>query len=220
VIFILGHDSDLKSINGIGYLNFHINGKLISITPSTISCIDTKKREVFALVGRSEYFLEPAIELLIRHYSLLFPGDSLLAIHSAGIVCDNWAYLFTGKPGAGKSTIARILSDKIILSDEIVIVKSVDGKYKAFGMPICGEVKGQNANAEIVGYFSLKQDVHAWAKPLPMVTFLHHIADNLIGQELTPKIFHECCNFVQNIPGYELHFLPDKSLWEVVKNVT
>ena len=92
-----------------------------------------------------------------------------LLVHSAGVIKDGKAFVFFGPSGSGKTTIARLLSDQTILSDDLVIIKKRNGNYKAYGVPFRGDVPEAprtNAQANLHGVFRLKKDTSHFTKPL------------------------------------------------------
>ncbi|MGR8933048.1 MAG: hypothetical protein ACU837_01500 [Gammaproteobacteria bacterium] len=78
---------------------------------------------------------------VLTAYAILMHGGLLL--HSSGIVADGKAYLFLGRSGAGKTTLARIAlaGDAKILSDDINIVyPTTGGSFVASAIPFAGEL--------------------------------------------------------------------------------
>lgn len=76
---------------------------------------------------------------------LLNCGDGFL-IHSSGFNYKDKAFIFIGKSGAGKTTIANIFSKFNILSDELVALRIIEGKFFAFSTPFWGEMKNEEKN--------------------------------------------------------------------------
>ncbi|WP_456408251.1 hypothetical protein [Thiolapillus sp.] len=93
---------------------------------------------------------------VIVSYKLLARGGMIL--HSAGLAQDGKAWLFIGRSGAGKSTIAKLGEEAgmTILSDDMNAVIPHDGTYLTEQLPFAGE-HGQTALTK--GKFSV-QAIH------------------------------------------------------------
>src|SRR3989344_3960714 len=78
------------------------------------------------------------LQIVLRYalHSLLMPNSGFF-IHASSVLIEGKAYLFVGRPGAGKSTAARLLQKKYTrLSDDIIIIKKVDRKFMVYQTPI------------------------------------------------------------------------------------
>ena len=91
--------------------------------------------------------------------SLLFPYENGLLIHGSSISFGGQSYVFLGRSGSGKSTIAE-LSEAIVLNDEISLIRlKEDGSVSVCGTPFYGDLKqGRNLEFPLGGLFLLKQD--------------------------------------------------------------
>ena len=110
---------------------------------------------------------------VIENYLRIFSAHRVLqqggvVLHSAGLVFDDKAYIFSGKSNAGKTTLtrkayrigARVLSDDINL-----LLPSEDGKnFDAYAVPFSGEFgrtldhTGSNESYPVAGIILLEQD--------------------------------------------------------------
>lgn len=144
-------------------------------------------------------------------------------IHAAGIGINGKGYIFPGKSGAGKSTISlQFLGEDTMemLSDDRVIIRKIDGTFRAFGTPWPGE-GGIAANRSI---------------PLYGIFFISHAEKNMIREitprkaieklmpvtsipwfdkDVMPRILNFCDDIISNIPAYELFFKPDREIADV-----
>ena len=136
--------------------------------------------------------------------------------HCAGIELNGKGCLFLGKSGAGKSTITRQFLGKkniALLSDDRMVVRKIDGEFKAFGTPWPGEER-----------VALNRSM-----PLSALFFIHHGSENKI-KKITPKeavkrilpvasipwydskfitpILKFCEDIITHIPTYDINFLP------------
>lgn len=89
----------------------------------------------------------PALYRALYIYSIFvhFKNNALI-LHSAGININNNGYIFSGKSGSGKTTIAKNFSQRDVLSDEAIAIKLVNGNVLMRGTPfgsICNELNHQ-----------------------------------------------------------------------------
>src|SRR5207249_11128453 len=92
-------------------------------------------------------------------YSLALVEAHGLVVHAASLVKDGRAYLFSGRSGSGKTTVARLSADATLLSDELSIVRMSGGSAVCFGTPFRGELAlaGEARAAPLVGMYFLRR---------------------------------------------------------------
>lgn len=96
----------------------------------------TKKGKNRIITNYQISILQLQIVLRYALHSLLMPNSGFF-IHASAVLIGGKAYLFVGRPGAGKSTAARLLQKKHTrLSDDIIIIKKVNRKFMVYQMPI------------------------------------------------------------------------------------
>lgn len=146
-------------------------------------------------------------------------------LHSCGLTDAGKGLVFAGYGGAGKSTTARIW-DRVeniqVLNDDCIIVRKMLGKYFIFGTPWPG--MGGNAlpdSAPLDKIFILRQATHNESRQLSPVA----AASALLARAFAPHWDASAMDFTlrflsdlcQQVPVYELSFLPDKSIVEYVR---
>ncbi|MCJ7483238.1 MAG: radical SAM protein [Thermodesulfovibrionales bacterium] len=154
----------------------------------------------------------------------LFPTDQVLIariladrqgcyIHSSGIILDGKGYLFAGKSGAGKSTIAGILKKRVeILCDDRVIVRKRNGKFNVYGTWSHGDLPDVSANfAPLRGLFFLEKAVENKITPLEdkneiLKRLLAVLIKPLITKDWWEKTFAVIEGILDETPCYILHF--------------
>jgi hypothetical protein len=173
----------------------------------------------------------PLDELLM--INLLARGRGV-EVHGCGVIDrDGAAYLFAGQSGAGKSTIARLWHDQggTILSDDRVILRlraptprrrAGESEVWMYGTPWHGE-KGFScpSSAPLAGVFFLQHGVGHEVRR----TSDARAAARLFACSFPPFYDKEGLDFtvgllariVDRVPSYELTFVPDASVVDVVR---
>lgn len=187
---------------------------------------DAQQGALRAFSGESEfvgannpYTLDCLLRILLTW--MLLPRSGFL-LHAATVVRDRRAYLFTGKSGVGKSTVASLAPVRSVLTDEISLVRREDGVWRAYGTPFWGEFRAGDSNtgAPIAGVFRLVQAEENRATPLRPVEFLRAMIGNVLFFSRQPADSQRLLNIVslaaQELPGYTLEFRRGRTFWEVL----
>ncbi|MEO1482987.1 MAG: hypothetical protein AAFU77_12845 [Myxococcota bacterium] len=90
--------------------------------------------------------------------ALMLALDDGLILHASAVVLDGQAFVFVGPSGAGKTTIARILSKSgAVLSDERVVIRNQGGAWTVYGTPWPSALgAARNQSAPLAGLFFLE----------------------------------------------------------------
>jgi len=155
--------------------------------------------------------------------NLLAAGRGIMA-HGCGMKMGGDGLLFVGVSGSGKSTMAKIAmkaAQAKILNDDRTVIRKMGSEYFIYGTPWHGEIDECCPD-------------HA---PLKKLFFIKHAKDNKIrklspadavsrfiscsfppfwsdkGMEFTLQFLSE---LVSDIPAYELGFLPDERVLELI----
>jgi hypothetical protein len=168
---------------------------------------------------RHEYALDSLLRMFLS-WALL--GQQGFLLHAATVVKNGKAYVFVGRSGAGKSTVASLSPRGSVLTDEISLLKRVDGEWRAFGTPFWGEFRadGANTSAPLAGIFRLVQAAVNRLAPLrpsellrsmlPCVLFFSsQVGDN-------DRLLQILVAASEQVPGYNLQFQKSRAFWEVV----
>lgn len=156
-------------------------------------------------------------------YNILITREGGLILHACGIVKDTKAYIFFGPSQSGKSTVAQLSKDYTILSDDLIVIKKINGSCKVFGTPYWDRLKedqGKKGIFGIAGLFKLVKDNKTYLKRL---SYAQGMAEALtlpgIPKEHQPidKLLSISSQLVKEAPCYELHFLPNKSFWKHIE---
>lgn len=156
-------------------------------------------------------------------YNILITREGGLVLHACGIVKDNKAYVFFGPSQSGKSTVAQLSMDYTVLSDDLIVIKRINGSCKVFGTPYWDRLKedqGKKRIFEIAGLFKLIKDNKTYLKRL---SYSQGMAKVLtlpgIPKEYQPidKLLSISSYLIKEVPCYELHFLPNKTFWRCIE---
>jgi hypothetical protein len=147
-------------------------------------------------------------------------ADSCAAIDDSGIA--KRLSVFTGRSGAGKSTVASLAPAGTALTDEISLLRRHYGAWQAYGTPFWGEFRaeGQNRSAPIGGIYSL---VQAGKNRLELCTGREALAV-LLGNTLffsraareRQRLLDTIIQLTREVPVYRLEFRKDTTFWELL----
>jgi ABC-type molybdenum transport system ATPase subunit/photorepair protein PhrA len=159
-------------------------------------------------------------------YSFLLMKQKGFLLHASGVINNECGYVFFGKSGSGKTTVAR-LSDYMVLSDDVVVIKKYNDTFKVCATPFGGkdiEIKRKiNVCSRVCALFSLKKDQNTWFKKLTYSQAIFSLISNVIcfSTELKQieEILNLCSDLLTRSPCYEMHFLPDKSFWRKINDI-
>jgi len=195
-------------------------------------------------------YIEPSSPSLSYSYPLDYPLDEVLMInwlsrglgimmHACGVKHNGQGIIFAGTSGAGKSTVADLWKNRIsrlksqgmepskntiLLSDDRIIIRKIDGRFLIFGTPWHGDSKVCSPeDAPLDKIFFLQQAKENKVKKIDSIK----AASRLIvcsfppfwdkkGMEFT---LNYCAELAQRIPCYELDFVPDKRILDLVRSI-
>jgi len=157
------------------------------------------------------------IENFLRVYTAylaLRTGGAML--HSAGLVFDGQAYIFSGRSNAGKTTLTRKAYDKDIrvLSDDINLVLPGKAGYMAHAIPFTGEFgrtldhRGGKKAYPVAGIILLEQGDQLETRPISQS---QAVAGLLTGcpfvnadAEESERLFDSVTGLVAHVPVIQL----------------
>ena len=154
--------------------------------------------------------------LAIRHGGLL--------LHCAGLLVNGGVYLFTGQGGSGKSTVVSLSSQAQALNDDLVVLRSVEGKWWAYGTPFwnmqASRREGQLTSGPVVRIVRLTQDTKAYLAPMSLAIASSELVANCPGVngdpfEL-PVVISRCQELAQAVKVQRLHFSKSPSFWALL----
>jgi hypothetical protein len=170
------------------------------------------------------------LQVLLIHY--LAKKNEGIFTHAIGVknLMDNKGFLFAGKSGAGKSTTARIWHKDpkaMVLNDDRIIVRKVNGKFFIYGSPWHGE-------------FSDYLISRIESAPLEKLFFIYHSPKNIARKlsekeafnSLYPALFPTfwdkkclaniasfCHDLIKNVPCYSLGFANNSKVIKFIRDI-
>ena len=167
----------------------------------------------------NEYALDSLLRVLLS-WKLAARNGFLL--HAATVIRHGKAYLFTGRSGAGKSTVASLAPPGSVLTDEISLLRRENGVWRAYGTPFWGEFRaaGSNTSVPVSGIFRLVQAADNRVTPLRPMELLRALLPNVLFFSAEPEanrqLLETLGQAVEAISGYVLAFRRDPTFWEVL----
>lgn len=156
-------------------------------------------------------------------YSLILVQEEGFLLHAASVVRHGRGYIFMGRSGAGKSTIAGLSTQYKVLSDEISLIKKVEDQYLLYSTPFWGEqeIKGSNFYSPIHGIYQLKASPETELRKLQTKESLCRLMENILyfAREpfLTKQVFQNCLDFIYKTNLYELTFQKNNHFWKIIE---
>lgn len=171
--------------------------------------------------GAYPYAIDSVMRIV---HSLMLAGRGGFLVHSASAVRNGRAFLFSGVSGAGKTTISRLAPpDVTLLTDEISYVRRAGECFEACGTPFAGDLgkAGENISAPIAGLYLLVQGRHNHASRIGGADAARRLLRNILffadDAERVEWLFRSACEFVSQVPVYELTFEPDERVWDMIQ---
>jgi hypothetical protein len=181
---------------------------------------DPAKRQGQINQSANPYSIDSVLRIV--HTLMLAPTGGFL-LHASSAIRNGKAFLFSGLSEAGKTTIARLApSDVVLLTDEASYVRKVDGHYVAYGTPFAGEMgePGKNVSAPIAALYLLKKAQENRIEAVEPAEAVQRLLRNILffahDAEMVRQVFESACAFVATVPVFQLSFLPDQRVWELI----
>jgi hypothetical protein len=202
-------DTEKDSTPVRSVLDYSLHGATLHLGDSA-ACI---------LGARSEYTLDSLLRVLLS--MVLLPHRGFL-LHAATVERDSRAYIFMGRSGAGKSTIAGLSPAGSSLTDEISLLRADASGWRAHGTPFWGEFRSgdRNCSLPVAGVFSLVQAAENRLEPLAPRDALKALLANVLffsesrePREALLRLATECAG---SLPFFKLFFRRDAGFWQVL----
>jgi energy-coupling factor transporter ATP-binding protein EcfA2 len=146
-----------------------------------------------------------------------------LLLHAACLIRDEKAYLFLGRSGAGKTTIARHASGFEYVHDDNVAVRRRHGRWWAYGVPTLDNSgrPGLNVAAMIGGLYLIEKSGWLRKRALRRVAALRAMPGHVImpvNDPLTRKnVFDTLLSLLAEVDIWRLQFRRDSDVGTVIR---
>jgi hypothetical protein len=176
--------------------------------------------------GRIQQTINPySLDSVLRIvHTLLLARKGGFLLHASSAIRNGRAFLFSGVSGAGKTTMARLAPpDAALLTDEISYVTRQHGRYFAVGTPFFGELArvGENLQAPIEALYLLAKGPQNKIEPIEGTDAVRGLLENVLffarDPEFVKMVFDAAFEFVAQVPVRRLTFVPDTSVWELIR---
>lgn len=166
----------------------------------------------------------PLDELLMINF---LPHNQAMALHACGVIYEGKGIIFCGSPDAGKSTTANLWKAQegaIVLNDERLIIRKQGEDLWVYGTPWRGDALATSPKGAVLDIiFFIKHASENKAVALSKKQVFSGLFTRSFptywdskGAEGTLKL---CSEVVEKVPGFELGFVPDRSMVDFVKNL-
>ena len=146
-------------------------------------------------------------------------------LHASGVVHQNEAVVFVGHSGAGKSTVAALgkRQGKLVLSDDLVAIRHVAGRWVVDGLPFCGshpEAQCSFGVWPLRGIYFLNQSEHTKLQELSEAAATCSLAASMPfvsqNEQLVENQLQVLAELVKACRVRQLFFEPTNKLWDLV----
>lgn len=167
------------------------------------------------------------------YYTLLYsrnPNPTSFLIHASGVIRNNGGFIFTGRSGSGKSTIASLSCQEAtmntVLNDEIVLIEKRGDDFWVRSTPFNGYFKDkENGCAPLKAVFLLEQAKENYLKPLSKADFVRQFIKEIIfpapllsmdREAAASRNLDFCAQLVETVSLYQLGFTLDGGFWKCI----
>ena len=214
-------------------------GALHLTAPGYDGAVDVKQGRAWLQLSSPQPLEDVDYFLRVAYALLAFRAGGLL-FHAAGIVHKERGYLFFGHSGSGKTTVARLSPDDLVLNDDLVLLMPAERHWMVHATPFWNpsqvnpsttrraepvEASGQRPttrrSAPLAAMFRLVQDREVYLEEMGQGEALAELVASVPVIPSDPARSHKLLELgrrlLRSVPAYRLHFLPDASFWSVVE---
>ena len=146
-------------------------------------------------------------------------------LHASAVADGDRSYVFCGPSESGKTTIARLLQEKDVLTDETTAVVNTGGRYYAYATPFFGELGKitKNTGAPIRAVFFIHKGKDFSHKRIGKAAAMRYFLNDIIlrgrNPDLTKKLLDNLYDLAGSVSCYDLYFKPERELWRYVNGI-
>ena len=166
----------------------------------------------------------PLDQLLLMFALPALPG---VLIHAAGLVCGRRGLFCAGVSGAGKTTFMSLCSrrpDLVGLSDDRVIVRTIEDDLRLYGTPWAGEGRVASSRGVDLGAVAfLHQSERNALRPIGAAEALAQLLATVsilwFDRDRLQRAMSFCEELVARRPCFELHFRPEVEVLDLLDDL-
>jgi hypothetical protein len=213
---------DKGQVNDSSWAGLTVSGSELTLSDDHLqSTIDLASGKGTATLTSSKNGFNIGLGTLLRNMFtlLLLLRDESAVLHAAAVLRKEKVYVFMGPSGSGKTTVCGLSEDYTVLSDDMVVVKRLNGSYGVFPTPRWLDLQRgdrKNRGYKISRIFRLVQDNRTYIREIPRAQAMAEIFTlPHIPAESQPvqKLFNIFESILKEFGLYELHFKKDTSFW-------
>jgi hypothetical protein len=151
------------------------------------------------------------VDGLILYFLTSLKGD--IMIHGSGVICDGKGWVFTGKSGSGKTTMAKNFDssgDRVVHDDRLILVKE-EARWKMHSTPVYRN--DEPRSAEVDHLWIISHGKSNISTPLSGAEAAGLILANCIQQnwdrEVSAQLMSSVADLAASVKVSRLAFLPD-----------
>jgi hypothetical protein len=191
-------------------------------TPGSEGTIDIKQGQAYLHLSLLQPFADIDYFLRAVFGLLAFDAGGVL-FHAAGVVRNGHACLFFGHSGSGKTTVARLSPDALVLNDDLVVLMPSNGGWMVHATPFWNPTqlgRPEATQAPLAAMLRLVQSHQVMLEPMSQAQALAEIVSCVpfVASDLlrSTHLLNLGEALLQAVPVYRLHFVRNSSFWGVV----
>lgn len=196
------------------------DGKVIFERKDYCIRLDSDFRKAVLMVY-DEFALKHSLMNLYSAFITYFEWGLLL--HASCVIDDGRAYLFAGRSGAGKSTVARLSEPREIFSDEASIVKISENEITVYNSPFRSDTEAPSGNGKypLAGIYLLHQALYDWQVRIQISQGFAEVIEKVFywayHPDETRKVWGMCKRLVYEAPVRQLFFRKQADFWNEIQ---
>jgi len=173
---------------------------------------------------KSKHLLPIVYHAIYIFASYIHAKNNACIIHGAGITKNQCGFVFAGRSGTGKTTIANKINKKNILNDEAVAVKEIKSKFFILSTPFGTIYNAKTKPIPLKAIFLIKKHYKVsitdmkYPRSIPkiyeQIQFLHHFS-----KDLRKRAFVTSTRLCGRVPIYELKLTKYADILQIIKTL-
>ncbi|OGO31591.1 MAG: hypothetical protein A2Z29_02890 [Chloroflexi bacterium RBG_16_56_11] len=185
-----------------------------------LAVVNTASKKVLVKMRYSQSCFDNLLRML---FTVILAEDGGLMLHASAVNGNGRASIFFPPPEDDKAAITSLPGESAAAPDELVIIRPHNNRFRVYRTPFRDELTPDRGSgrADLRALYSLKKGetrhLTALDKALAVVALYKRVSFFTDDALLLGRVFNTCCNIINKVPAYEMHFTPDPSLWQSLK---